>query len=65
MTIKSEAAACDARILKSMRQWELIDAKGREMGRGLGRRQMVERVALEVGTSARRVLAALKLDAAD
>ena len=62
MTIKSEAASCDARIIKSMRQWELIDAKGRELGRGLGRRQMVERVALEVGTSARRVLAALKLD---
>ncbi|NNN04433.1 MAG: hypothetical protein HKL90_00895 [Elusimicrobia bacterium] len=63
MTIKSEAADCDARILKSMRQWELIDAKGRELGRGLGRRQMVERVALETGTSARRVLSVLKLDA--
>lgn len=63
MTIKSEAESCDARIIKSMRQWELIDAKGRELGRGLGRRQMVERVALEVGTSARRVLAVLKLDA--
>lgn len=63
MTIKSESESRDARIIKSMRQWELIDAKGRELGRGLGRRQMVERVALEVGTSARRVLAALKLDA--
>ena len=49
-----------ALILKSMRRWEEIDALGREMGRGLGRKELIERVALEVGTTLSSVHSALK-----
>lgn len=47
-------------IRKSMARWEGMDVIGRRLGRGLGRRALIERVALEVGTSMRCVESALK-----
>jgi hypothetical protein len=47
-------------IRTSMRKWESIDLHGRELGRGLGRKELIERVARDVGTSLRHVLSALK-----
>ncbi len=49
-----------ALIQKSMRRWEEIDTLGREMGRGLGRKELIERVAREVGTTLSSVHSALK-----
>lgn len=50
----------DARIRDSMRRWQMMDEPARRLGRGLGMRALVERVALEVGTTLRQVQTALK-----
>jgi|GEM_PF-5298436 len=49
-----------ASIRKSMRKWQEMDAPAKLLGRGLGKKELVERVAREVGTSSRRVQSALK-----
>ena len=48
------------RIRKAMARWRDMDAAGKLMGRGLGRRELIERVALETGTTAAAVSSALK-----
>ena len=47
-------------IHKSMRKWESIDMTGRHLGRGLGKKELIDRVAKEVGKTLREVYAALK-----
>lgn len=48
------------RIRKAMLRWKDMDAAGKKMGRGLGRRELIDRVALETGASASAVQSALK-----
>lgn len=48
------------RIRKSMSRWVDMDAAGRLIGRGLGRRALMGRVALETGATIAAVQAALK-----
>lgn len=64
MPIKSDARENRAldrkRIQKSMRHWENMDMAGRELGRGLGRKELIARVAKEVGKTQETVLSALK-----
>jgi hypothetical protein len=61
LTIKEEdEASVVKRIRKSMNNWEAMDATGRLAGRGLGRRELIGRVANEVGTSRAAVESALK-----
>jgi hypothetical protein len=48
------------RIRKSMTRWEDMDAAGRLIGRGLGRRALMGRVAMETGATLAAVQAALK-----
>jgi hypothetical protein len=55
----------DARIRDSMRRWQLMDEPARRLGRGLGMRALVERVALEVGTTQSHVQAVVKPAVAD
>jgi hypothetical protein len=43
-----------------MCKWESMDAAGRLAGRGLGKRELLERVVLEVGKSLRQVQDALR-----
>jgi hypothetical protein len=47
------------RIRKSMLKWESMDGPARLLGRGLGRRELIGRVALEVGKTLREVHEAL------
>ena len=49
------------RIQTSMRKWQKMDETARELGRGLGKRELVDRVAQEVGATLSRVRATLKL----
>ncbi|MBI5596837.1 MAG: hypothetical protein HY928_12160 [Elusimicrobia bacterium] len=49
-----------SRIRKSMRRWREMDAPARLLGRGLGMKELVDRVAREVGTTLRQVHSALK-----
>lgn len=48
------------RIRKSMTRWEDMDAAGKLIGRGLGRRALMGRVAMETGATLAAVQAALK-----
>ena len=48
------------RIRMSMRQWRAMDGPARLLGRGLGKRELVGRVATEVGMSLRKVSSVLK-----
>jgi hypothetical protein len=48
------------RIRKSMLKWQEMDAKACALGRGLGKKELVDRVAMEVGASSRQVHSALK-----
>lgn len=48
------------RIRKAMLRWEDMDAAGKLLGRGLGRRALMSRVALETGVTVAAVHAALK-----
>lgn len=59
---KSSAAYDDeaVRIRKAMTRWKDMDAAGKKMGRGLGRRELIDRVATETGATAAAVLSALK-----
>jgi hypothetical protein len=58
--IKMNDEAELALIQTSMRKWESMDAAGRLAGRGLGKRELLERVVLEVGKSLRQVQDALR-----
>jgi hypothetical protein len=57
---KEEEALVANRIRKSMRKWESMDQAGRLAGRGLGRAELIDRVATEVGASVNQVQSALK-----
>lgn len=48
------------RILNSMRKWRQMDEPARLLGRGLGKKALIDRVAMEVGVSLRRIHSALK-----
>jgi hypothetical protein len=60
----AEVPEDEARVLnlirKSMGKWESMNQAGRLAGRGLGRAELIDRVAREVGTSANQVQSALK-----
>ena len=43
-----------------MKKWQNMDEAARELGRGLGKRELIDRVAKEVGTTLREVHSALK-----
>lgn len=61
MTTRPEGSDDEAaRIRKAMARWREMDAAGKLMGRGLGRRELIERVALETGATAAAVSTALK-----
>jgi hypothetical protein len=49
-----------SRIRKAMARWREMDAPGRLLGRGIGRREMVGRVAMETGATVAAVVAAIK-----
>jgi len=53
------------RIRTSMRRWQAMDGPARLLGRGLGMKELVDRVALEVGASPRQVHCAIKPDSHD
>ena len=55
----------DLRIRDSMKRWRTMDEPARRLGRGLGMKALIERVALEVGASMRQVQSALKPAGAD
>ncbi len=52
-----------SRIRKSMRHWRLMDEAGSRLGRGLGRRELIARVAMETGVSQREVESAVRREA--
>ncbi len=60
MTIKEDDASVVKRIQKSMGHWKAMDSAGRLVGRGLGRRELIGRVASETGLSRAAVESALK-----
>ena len=61
MTTRTEGPDDEAaRIRKAMARWRDMDAAGKLMGRGLGRRELIDRVALETGATAAAVSLALK-----
>jgi hypothetical protein len=60
VTTKEEESAVLQRIRKSMTRWQAMNQAGRLAGRGLGRRELIGRVADEVGTSRSEVESALK-----
>ncbi len=53
-----------ARIRRSMSKWEKMNEPAQLLGRGLGKRELCQRVARDVGASLARVLEALKPAAA-
>ncbi|OGR87122.1 MAG: hypothetical protein A3J74_05175 [Elusimicrobia bacterium RIFCSPHIGHO2_02_FULL_57_9] len=56
-----ESAALERTLIrKSMSRWEGMNSAGRELGRGLDRKELIDRVAKEVGQSIKKVLSALK-----
>ncbi len=57
---RDAAAGERTRILKSMKKWEEMDATARLLGRGLGRKELLGRVAKDVGATIKEVGAALK-----
>lgn len=50
------------RIRKAMTKWRLMDEPATLLGRGLGRDELIGRVAREVGASLRQVRSAIKAD---
>jgi len=52
-----------ARIRKAMRVWIAMDQTARRLGRGLGRREIIARVAVESGVTASVVAEACKGEA--
>jgi hypothetical protein len=59
--MKIESKAVERKLIrKSMLKWEAIDSTGRILGRGLGRRALIGRVAMEVGKTLQEVHLALK-----
>ena len=48
------------RITKAMSKWLSMDAPAKLLGRGLSRKEIIERVALDVGASVRAVQTALR-----
>lgn len=60
--MRNETPQAEAvRIRNAMSRWEDMDAAGRLLGRGLGRRALMSRVALETGATLVAVQAALRL----
>ncbi len=59
--LREREAVESALIRKSMCKWQRIDEVGRELGRGLGKKELIDRVAQEVGTTLRQVQCALRL----
>ncbi len=57
---RENAAGERSRILKSMKKWEEMDAPARLLGRGLGRKELLGRVAKDVGATIREVSTVLK-----
>jgi hypothetical protein len=58
--LRERAALERTRIRTSMKKWQNMDEAARELGRGLGKRELIDRVAKEVGTTLREVHSALK-----
>ena len=58
---KEDGASVGKRIRKSMLHWESMDLAGRLVGRGLGKKELIGRVARDVGASRSEVLSALKI----
>ena len=59
MPIKSEPNE-QSRIQNSMLKWRKMDETASLLGRGLGRKELLSRVAKDVGLSIRKVECALK-----
>ena len=58
---KQQSEASDRRLIQqSMSRWELMDRTGRSIGRGLGKKGLISRVAREVGKTCQEVQLALK-----
>jgi hypothetical protein len=49
-----------SRIRKAMARWQDMDAAGKLLGRGLGRKEILDRVVLETGATLAAVLSAVK-----
>ncbi len=49
-----------SRIRKAMTRWQDMDAAGKLLGRGLGRKEILGRVAMETGATLAAVVSALK-----
>jgi len=60
VTTKDEESGTLLRIRKSMTRWQAMNQAGRLAGRGLDRRELIGRVADEVGASRAEVESALK-----
>jgi hypothetical protein len=48
------------RVLKALQKWIKMDEAACTLGRGLGRRELLKRVALDTGSSERQVQSALR-----
>ena len=48
-------------VAESLRKWEAINESGRLLGRGLGKKELLDRVAMEVGMTLSQVHCALGL----
>lgn len=59
-TIPSASGEEISRIRKAMTRWQDMDAAGKLLGRGLGRKEIIGRVVLETGATLSTVLSALK-----
>ncbi len=57
--VESQASLL-SRARKSMRRWTEMNEPARLLGRGLGRKELVARVARDVGATTRQVHCALK-----
>ena len=60
MSRKADEPSERSRIQKSMSKWRTMDTPAHLLGRGLGVKALIERVAMENGVTIRRVRAALK-----
>lgn len=49
-----------SRIRTSMEKWRRLDEPAKRLGRGLGRKELLDRVAQDVGLSLRQVSTALR-----
>lgn len=59
--MRNETPQAEAvRIRRAMSRWEDMDAAGKLLGRGLGRRALLSRVCMETGATLAAVQAALR-----